>query len=394
MLIDFFLRLKEARIPVTIKELLVLLEALQEGIAFGSIDDFYALSRLCLIKDETHFDKFDRIFAHYFKDAEAPAEEITSEIPEEWLRKIAERVLSDEDKARIKELGGYDKLMEMLKKRLAEQHERHEGGNKWIGTAGSSPYGAYGYNPMGVRVGQEYSRMNRAVKVWDKREFKNLDDSVELGTRNIKVALRKLRHFAREGAPEELDLPGTIKSTADNAGYLDLKMMPEYHNKVKVLLFLDIGGSMDLHVRACEELFSAARSEFKHLEFFYFHNFIYEKVWRDNRRRRDETFSTWDLMHTFGADYKVIIVGDASMSPHEITMPGGSVEHHNAEPGTTWLSRLYGHYQKCVWLNPAPTYEWQYTQSIQMTQKLMQKGMFPLTLDGISQAISALNGSS
>lgn len=393
MLIDFFLRLKSAKIPVTIKELLVLLEALQKGISFGSVDDFYTLSKLCLIKDETHFDKFDQIFAHYFKGAEAPDEEIISEIPEEWLRKIAERVLSDEDKAKIKALGGYDKLMEMLKKRLSEQHERHEGGNKWIGTAGTSPYGAYGFNPMGVRIGQEYSRMNRAVKVWDKREFRNLDDSVELGTRNIKMALRKLRHFAREGTPEELDLPGTIKSTANNAGYLDLKMVPKYHNKVKVLLFLDVGGSMDIHVKECAELFSAVSAEFKHLEFFYFHNFIYEKVWRDNRRRRDETFSTWDLMHTFGPDYKVIIVGDASMSPHEITMTGGSVEHFNSEPGTAWLSRLDDHYQKAVWLNPAHLSEWRYTQSIQMTQKLMKKRMFPLSLDGLGQAISVLNGS-
>jgi uncharacterized protein with von Willebrand factor type A (vWA) domain len=392
MLIDFFLRLKSAGIPVTVREFLVLIEALQKGLSFGSVDEFYLLARLCLVKDESHYDKFDRIFAHYFNGAEDPGDEVTGEIPEEWLRKIAERALSDEDKAEIDAMGGFDELMKTLRKRIQEQVDRHQGGNKWVGTAGTSPFGAYGFNPMGVRIGQEHSRNHRATKVWDKREFRNLDNNVELGTRNIKMALRKLRHFAREGAPEELDLPGTVKSTADNAGYLDLKMVAKYHNKVKVLLFLDVGGSMDVHVKACEELFSAASTEFKHLEFFYFHNFIYEKVWRDNRRRTNETFSFWDVLHTFGPDYKVIVVGDASMSPHEITMRGGSVEHYNDEPGTNWLSRLLQHYQKTVWLNPLPTDEWKYGQSIQMTNRLMEGRMYPLTLEGLDQAIGLLSG--
>jgi len=392
MLIDFFLHLKKAKIPVSIRELLDLLNALHKNLSFGSVEDFYTLSRMCLVKDEAHYDKFDRVFSYYFKGSEYLSDDFSAQIPEEWLRKIAERVLSDEDKAKIEALGGYAKLFELLKKRLAEQKRRHQGGKKWVGTAGISPYGAYGFNPEGIRIGQDGSRNYSAVKVWDQREFKNLDDSVELGTRNIKMALRKLRHFARIGAPEELDLPGTIKATANNAGYLDLKMVPIKHNQVKVLLFLDAGGSMDVHVKICEELFSAARAEFKHLEFFYFHNFIYEKVWRGNRRRREETFSTWDLMRTFGPDYKVIIVGDASMSPHEITVPGGSIEHNNAEAGSTWMSRINERYNKLVWLNPVEVRHWKYVQSMVSAQRLIGDRMYPLTLDGLGHAISALKG--
>jgi uncharacterized protein with von Willebrand factor type A (vWA) domain len=392
MLIDFFLHLKKAKIPVSIRELLDLLDALQKNLSFGSVDDFYSLSRLCLVKDEAHYDKFDRAFSYFFKGAEDLGEDFSAQIPEEWLRKIAERVLSDEDKATIKALGGIDKLFELLKKRLAEQKRRHQGGNKWVGTAGISPYGAYGFNPEGIRIGQDGSRNYSAVKVWDQREFKNLDDSVELGTRNIKMALRKLRHFARVGAPEELDLPATIKATANKGGYLELKMVPRKHNQVKVLLFLDAGGSMDVHVKGCEELFSAAKAEFKHLEFFYFHNFIYDKVWRDNRRRHEESFSTWDLMRTFGPDYKVIIVGDASMSPHEITMPGGNIEYNNAESGSTWMSRLHEQYNKLVWLNPVEVGHWKYVQSMMTTRRLIDDKMYPLTLEGLDRAISVLRG--
>ena len=391
MLIDFFLRLKRAKIPVTMMEFLTLLEALQQHLAFGSVEEFYYLARICLVKDETNFDKFDRVFAEYFKGVSNPLEELSAEIPEEWLRKLAERFLTEEEKQQIKALGGLDNLLETLKKRLEEQKERHQGGGKWVGTGGTSPFGAYGYNPEGIRIGQAESRHNRAVKVWDKREFKDLDGSVELGTRNMKVALRRLRSFAREGALEELDIPDTIRSTAKNAGYLDLRMVPERHNKIKVLLFLDVGGSMDPHIELCEQLFSAARSEFKHLEYFYFHNCIYEEVWQENRRRWDQKCSTIDLIHQFGTDYKLIIVGDASMGPYEILLPGGSVEHNNPEAGAVWMGRLLGQYRKTVWLNPAPIDEWCYTDSIQVIDKLVNGQMYPLSMDGLDRAISYLS---
>ena len=391
MLIDFFLHLKRAKVPVTLMEFLTLLEALEQRLVFGSVEDFYYLARLCLVKDETHFDKYDRVFMEYFQGVNDPVAELAGEIPEEWLRKLTERFLSEEEKQQIKALGGLDKLLETLKKRLEEQKERHQGGSKWVGTGGTSPFGAYGYNPEGIRIGQAESRHRRAVKVWDKREFRDLDDSVELGTRNMKVALRRLRNFAREGAVEELDLPCTIRATACNAGYLDLRMVPERHNKVKVLLFLDVGGSMDPHVEACEQLFSAARSEFKHLEYFYFHNCIYERVWRDNRRRWDQHLSTLDLIHQFGSDYKLIIVGDATMSPYEIQWVGGSVEHHNPESGSTWLGRLQDQYAHAVWLNPAPQPEWDYTSSVQIIRQQMRGRMYPLTMDGLGRAIQLLN---
>lgn len=391
MLLDFFLRLKSAKIPVTLMEFLTLLEALQLHLAFGSVEDFYFLARLCLVKDETHFDKFDRVFAEYFKGVSNPLEELSADIPEEWLRKLAEKFLSEEEKQQIKALGGLDKLLETLKKRLAEQKERHQGGGKWVGTGGTSPFGAYGYNPEGIRIGQEESRHRRAVKVWDKREFKDLDDSVELGTRNIKVALRRLRNFAREGALEELDMSGTIRATAKNAGYLDLRMMPERHNKVKVLLFLDVGGSMDSHIELCEQLFSAARTEFKHLEHYYFHNCLYERVWHDNRRRFNQHVATHDLIHQYGSDYKVIFVGDATMSPYEVMWPGGSVEHHNPETGAVWMGRMLDQFRKVVWLNPAPQGEWKYTESVQLIDSLVRGQMYPLNMGGIDRAISYLS---
>lgn len=391
MLLDFFLRLKSAKVPVTLVEFLTLLEALQQHLAFGSVEEFYFLARICLVKDESHFDKFDRVFGEYFNGVSNPLEELSADIPEEWLRKLAEKYLSEEEKQQIKALGGLDKLLETLKKRLEEQKERHQGGGKWVGTGGTSPFGAYGYNPEGIRIGQNESRHRRAVKVWDKREFKDLDDSVELGTRNLKVALRRLRNFAREGAQEELDMSGTIRATAKNAGYLDIKMVPERHNKVKVLLFLDVGGSMDPHVEMCEQLFSAARSEFKHLEYFYFHNCIYERVWNENRRRFDQHHATLDLIHQFGSDYKVIIVGDATMSPYEVTWPGGSVEHHNPETGAVWMGRIMDQYRKVVWLNPAPEGEWQYADSVRILEKLVKGQMYPLTMAGIDRAISYLS---
>jgi uncharacterized protein with von Willebrand factor type A (vWA) domain len=389
MLIDFFQQLRKAGIPASILEFLTLLEAMQKHLTFGNAENFYYLARLCMVKDETHFDKFDRVFMEYFKGISVSIEDLTQEIPEEWLRKLAERFLSEEEKKQIQALGGLDKLMEELKKRLAEQKERHQGGSKWIGTGGTSPFGAYGYHPEGIRIGGE-SRHRRAVKVWEKREFRDLDSSVELGTRNMKVALRKLRTFAREGEALELDLPGTIRATAGNAGYLDIKMVPERHNKVKVLLFLDVGGSMDPHVEICQQLFSAASSEFKHFEYFYFHNFLYERVWRENQRRWNEHIETTTLINQFGPDYKLVIVGDASMSPYEIVMRGGSVEHYNTEPGSAWIKRLTDHYRRAVWLNPEPPEHWRYTQSIQMTQQLMANQMFPLNMDGIDRAIKYL----
>ena len=391
MLVDFFLQLKHAKVPVSIREYLDLLDALEQQVVWGSVEDFYYLARLCLVKDETHFDKFDRVFSRYFEGVTAIDAELQAQIPEEWLRKLTELVLSEEEKARIQALGGFEKLLETLKQRLAEQKERHQGGNRWIGTGGRSPFGAYGYNPEGIRISQEGSRHRRAVKVWDQREFKNLDGSVELGTRNIKVALRRLRHFARDGAPEVLDLPGTIRATAHNAGYLDLKLVPKLHNKIKVLLFFDVGGSMDDHIKICEELFSAARSEFKQLEYFYFHNFVYESVWRDNQRYRAERIDLWDVIHTYGPDYKLIFVGDAAMSPYEISMAGGSVEHYNEEPGYLWGQRLLDHYQDAIWLNPSPQSWWNFTQSVGMIQQLMDGRMFPLTLQGLDEGIRRLS---
>jgi uncharacterized protein len=388
--IDFFLQLREARIPVTLREYLTLLEAMDAGLADYSVDDFYYLSRSCLVKDESNLDRFDRVFGAVFKGLEPPPDAEALEIPEEWLRKLSERVLSEEEKAQIESLGGWDRLMETLKQRLAEQQGRHEGGSKWIGTGGTSPFGAWGYNPEGVRIGQDTNRNNRAVKVWDKREFKNLDDSVELGTRNIKIALRRLRRFAREGAAVQLDLDDTIQSTA-RRGYLDLKMVPERHNAAKVLLFLDVGGSMDPFVRTCEELFSAARSEFKHLEYFYFHNFVYERVWRDNHRRQAEATGTWEVLHTYPHDYKVIFVGDASMSPYEILYPGGSVEHWNEEAGHVWMERVLHVYPHAVWLNPVDQGWWDMTTSTKMVRQLMGGRMFPLTLDGLDRAMRELS---
>ncbi len=390
MLIPFFFKLREGGVPVSITELLLLLESLDARLAESSAEGFYYLARACLVKDERHFDRFDQVFAAYFKGAEALFGALTANIPEEWLRRMGESTLSEEDKAKIEALGGWDKLMETLKKRLEEQQERHQGGNKWIGTGGTSPFGAHGYNPEGIRIGQGESRNRRAVKVWDQREYRNLDDSVELGTRNIKIALRKLRRFAREGAPEHLDLDGTIDSTARNAGLLDLKFRPERHNAIKVLLFIDVGGSMYEHVRLCEELFSAARSEFKHLQYYYFHNFVYESVWQDNSRRHVQKVSTQEVMRTYGHDYKLIFVGDATMSPYEIVQPGGSVEHWNEESGAVWMQRLTRTWPHHVWLNPEPQQRWAHTPSVQLTRELVGDRMFPLTLHGLDQAIKAL----
>jgi len=391
MLIPFFFQLREGGVPVSITEFLTLLEALDTRIVEANAEEFYFLSRACLVKDEKHFDRFDRVFATFFRGAEHLFGDLQVELPEEWLRKMAERVLTDEEKARIEALGGWDRLMQTLRERLRDQKSRHQGGGKWIGTAGTSPFGAYGYNPEGVRIGQDGSRNRRAVKIWDRREFRNLDDTVELGTRNLKLALRKLRKFAREGSPELLDLDDTIASTARNAGLLDLKFVPERHNAVKVLLFLDIGGSMDDHVRICEELFSAARSEFKHLEYFYFHNFVYETVWRDNHRRHGERVQTLEVMRTFGHDYRLILVGDATMSPYEIVQPGGSIEHWNEEAGAVWLGRLTRTWPKHVWLNPEPESRWPYTPSIDIARQLIENRMFPLTLEGLDRAIKALH---
>ncbi|MBK1836256.1 VWA domain-containing protein [Azospirillum sp. YIM B02556] len=394
MFTTFFFDLRKAGVPVSLTEYLTLMEAMKRGTASFRVEDFYYLSRACLVKDERNLDRFDRVFGATFKgltaDAPAGEEVAVTDLPEEWLRKLAERFLTDEEKAQVQALGGWDKLMETLAQRLAEQKGRHQGGSKWIGTAGTSPFGAYGYNPEGVRIGQHESRHRRAVKVWDRREFRNLDDRVEIGTRNIKVALRRLRKFARSGAASELDLPGTIRATAANAGWLDLKMVPERHNTVKVLLFLDIGGSMDDHIRLVEELFSAARSEFKHLEHFYFHNCVYEGVWRDNARRHTERLSTWDVLHTYPADYKLVFVGDAAMSPYEIVYPGGSVEHWNEEAGQVWMQRLLSVYAKAVWLNPTPPQHWDYSESTRLLQRLMNGRMFPLTLEGLDGAIREL----
>ena len=389
MFAGFFLELRQAKVPVSLREYLTLMEAMKQNLAAYSVEDFYYLSRAALVKDERNLDKFDRVFGYHFKGIETIGD-AGIEIPEEWLRKLAERVLTDEERALIKSLGGWEKLMEALQKRLAEQKGRHQGGSKWIGTAGTSPFGAYGYNPEGVRIGQDGNRNRRAVKVWDKREFRNLDDQIELGTRNIKLALRRLRQFAREGAPTELDLGDTIQSTARNAGWLDLKLRPERHNAAKVLLCLDIGGSMEEHVKTCAELFSAARGEFKHLQHYYFHNCPYEGLWKDARRRHVERTPTFQVLHTYDQSYRLIFVGDASMSPYEIVQAGGSVEHWNAEPGETWMRRLLSTYPKAVWLNPVPEKYWPGTQSIGMIRELMEGRMFPLTLDGLDRAMRRL----
>ena len=390
MFVQFFTALRAAEIPVTLREYLTLMEALDKDLAEKSVEDFYFLSRALLVKDERNLDKFDRVFGATFKGLESLLEAMEkAEIPEEWLRKLAEKYLSDEEKAQIEAMG-WDKLMETLRQRLAEQKGRHQGGSKWIGTAGTSPYGAHGYNPEGVRIGQDKNRNHRAVKVWDQRNFKDLDGDVELGTRNIKMALRRLRRFARTGLADELDLDGTIRSTA-HRGWLDVQMRPERRNAVKVLLFFDIGGSMDWHIKQVEELFAAARSEFKHMEHFYFHNCLYEGVWKSNARRWQERTPTWDILHTYGNDYKVIFVGDASMSPYEVAMPGGSVEHNNPEPGSLWLQRVTQTYPRTVWLNPTPENQWKWTESIGMIGNLLEQRMFPLTIAGLEDAMRELS---
>src|ERR1700735_1614093 len=391
MLVRFFFLLRGAGVPVSLTELLTLLEALKAGLGDLSAERFYYLARTCLVKDERYYDRYDKAFAAHFKGAEDLFALLQRELPQDWLAKMAEREFTDAEKAEIEAMGGWDKLMETLKKRLEEQKERHEGGSKWIGTAGTSPYGAYGFNPEGVRAGQAGSRNRSAVKVWDKREFANLDDKVELGTRNIKMALRKLRRFARRGAPDELALADTIDATARSGGWLDIKMQAERHNVVKVLLLLDIGGSMDDHVKTCEELFSAARSEFKHLEHYYFHNFVYESLWKDNRRRFNEHVGTTEVMRTYGTDYKLILVGDATMSPYEISQPGGSVEHWNAEAGGVWIERLTRAYPKFAWITPRPAAHWRVSPSVEIIQDALEGRMYPLTLTGLDDAIDALS---
>ncbi len=390
MLISFFQVLKRAGVPVSLKELLDLLLALKNHLAFASVDDFYYLSRSILVKDEKYYDRFDKAFGVYFRDLTSLDDIIEALIPEEWLRSQFTKELSEEEKAKIESLGGLEKLIEEFKKRLDEQKKQHHGGNKWIGTGGTSPYGHSGYHPEGIRIGGQ-SKNKRAVKVWEKREFKNLDDNVVLGTRNIKVALRRLRKFARTGAHEELDMDDTIRSTANNAGLLDLKMVPERHNAVKVLLFFDVGGSMDPYVKICEELFSAARSEFKHMEYFYFHNFIYESVWDNNIRRHTQRIPLLDILHKYSSDYKVIFIGDASMSPYEILQPGGSVEHWNEEAGQVWMKRLKDVYEKVIWINPVPPEHWRYTHSIDITNHLMEEKMYPLTVKGLEEGMRYLS---
>ena len=391
MLIEFFFVLRKGGMKPSITELLTLLQAMKRGVAGQRVDDFYYLARSCFVKDESQFDRFDRIFSVYFHGIEEVFHSPVGELPEDWLRKQAELELTEEEMAEIEAMGGFEALMEALEERLKEQDDRHEGGNRWIGTAGTSPFGAYGYNPEGVRIGQQESRHRRATKVWDKREYRNLDDTIELGTRNIKIALRKLRRFAREGAADQLDLEDTIDKTARNAGLLDIRMVPERHNAIKVLLCIDIGGSMDDHVRICEELFSATRTEFKHLEYFYFHNFIYESLWKDNHRRHAERIPTSEIAHKYGPDYKLIFVGDATMSPYEIVYAGGSVEDWNEEPGAVCIGRLLNSYPKAIWLNPEPEQRWEYTPSVKLTRELMDDRMYPLTIAGIDDGIKALH---
>ena len=392
MFLNLIEGMQKAGLPVSITEYLSLIEATDANVAAYNVENFYYLARTVLVKDERLLDRFDRVFATVFKgiEGEVGTEAVMAAIPDEWLKTLSQLMLSDADKAKIQALGGWDKLMETLKQRLAEQKDRHQGGAKWIGTGGTSPFGAYGFNPEGVRIGQDQSRNRRAVKVWDKRDFANLDGDVEIGTRNIKLALRRLRKFARDGAPTELDIDGTIHATAKQAGWLDLQMVPEKHNAVKVLLFLDAGGSMDDHVKVCAELFSAARTEFKHLEHYYFHNCVYETIWKDNRRRHDQRLSTYDVLRTYPADYKLIFVGDASMSPYEIAHAGAAVEHWNEDSGETWMRRVLATWPKAVWLNPLPQQSWPYTQSISMIRKLMENRMYPLTLSGLDAAMAEL----
>jgi len=392
MLIQFFQALRAEKIPVTLSELFALLDCLEKGLVFASMDDFYYLARLCMVKDEKYFDRFDRAFANYFDTLAKLDDVLKSTIPEQWLRKEFESSLSDLEKAEIEALGGLDKLFEEFRKRLEEQKERHQGGNKWIGTGGTSPYGAYGYNPEGIRLGQGESRSHKAVKVWDKRIYRDLDDNVEIGTRNLKMALRRLRKFARTGAQEELDISDTISSTARNAGLLDIKMVPERHNSIKVLIFFDVGGSMAPYVRLCEELFSAARSEFKHLEYFYFHNFLYESVWKKSHRRAAETTSLYDILHRYGKDYKVIFVGDATMAPYEVSHIGGSIEHYNEEAGATWMSRMTDAFERLVWLNPVGKEYWGHNYSIELVRELVEDRMFPLSYNGLEEAMAMLSG--
>jgi uncharacterized protein with von Willebrand factor type A (vWA) domain len=393
MFIPFFLELKAAKVPVTLREYLSLLEGMDAHIADYDIEAFYFLARAALVKDERFIDRFDQVFAHYFKGVEAisgTSAVDVNDIPEEWLRRLADKHLTDDEKRLVESLGGFDKLMEALRQRLEEQKGRHQGGSKWIGTSGTSPFGAGGYNPEGIRIGQQESRHRRAVKVWEERAFKNLDDSVELGTRNIKVALKRLRRWVRDGTEEELDLDDTIRSTAEH-GWLDVKTRPERKNRVKLLMYFDIGGSMDDHLKVAEELFSAAKSEFRQLEYFYFHNCLYEGVWTDNHRRRSSMIDTVDVIRTYGPDYKVIFAGDASMSPYEITMPGGSVEHWNSQAGAAWLNLVTGHFRKSVWLNPVPEKHWGYTQSIGIVRQLFGGKMYPLTLGGLEAAAKELS---
>ncbi len=391
MLFTFFDVVRAAGVKASLSEFLMLLEALSKHVAIYSVDDFYYLSRSALVKDENQYDRFDRAFAAYFKGVEAVTADLFGSIPQEWLKKNFDKLLSDEEKAKIQALGGLDKLLETLKQRLEEQKGQHEGGKKWIGTGGTSPFGNSGFNPEGIRIGGEGGGKS-AVKVWESREYRNLDDSVELGTRNIKIALRKLRRFAREGAPEELDMDDTIHSTARNAGWLDIKMVPERHNAVKVLLFLDVGGSMDPHVKVCEELFSACKTEFKHLEYFYFHNFVYESVWKDNVRRHGDRTPVLDILHKYTQDYRVIFVGDSTMSPYEILHAGGSVEHWNEEAGALWFKRIIDAFPRHVWLNPEGEQRWEYTPSIQITRELLgDNRMFAMTLDGLDQEIRRLS---
>ena len=393
MFIPFFEELRKARVPVSLREFLTFLEGMKSGLATYDVDAFYYLARTSMVKDERNIDKFDQAFAAAFEGLEnIQLDQVLEsvDIPADWLEKLAEKHLSEEERKEIQALGGFDKLMETLRERLEEQKGRHQGGSKWVGTAGTSPFGAYGYNPEGVRIGQKESRHQRAVKVWDKREFRNLDDTVELGTRNIKVALKRLRKWARDGAVEELDLPGTIRSTAEN-GYLDVQTRPERRNAVKVLLFLDVGGSMDPHIKLVEELFSAARTEFKHLEYFYFHNCLYEGVWRDNRRRWDAQTPTWDVLRTYGPDYKCIFVGDASMSPYEIAYPGGANEHWNKEAGQVWLARARDQWPSNLWINPVPENYWGYTHSVSMIQEIFGPDrMVAMTLEGLSKGMREL----
>ena len=393
MLVRFFFELRAAAVPVSTTEFLTLLAALSARVTEPSAHDFYHLARASLVKDERHYDRFDQVFAEVFRGAERLFGQILAQLPAEWLRSLGERLFSAEEKRHIASLGGWERLLETLRERLKEQQERHQGGNRWIGTGGTSPFGAGGFNPEGIRAGESRGRERRAVKVWERREYRNLDDSVALGTRNLKLALRRLRRFAREGARDELDLEGTIDATARNGGLLDLKLVPERHNAAKVLLFLDVGGSMDDHVRSCEQLFSAARSEFKHLEHFYFHNFIYESLWRDNSRRAVTVTATERVLRTYGRDYRVIVVGDASMSPYEILEPGGSIEHWNAEAGALWMQRLCAAFPRLVWLNPEDPAHWEYTPSVRLTRELVGGRMFPLTLAGLDHAIGELRRS-